>query len=250
MNNENVKILIVEDDMIIGAKISMQLTNLGYEVTGIIPRGEEAIVHVAQNKPDIVLLDINLKGEIDGIATATKMQERANIPIIYVTANTDEATFNRAKETRPYAFIGKPIKNLDLQRAIELTIERLAEEFSHSKEAVETLNADTPFILSDRIFVKHASKMLRILLTEILYVEADRNYCQIYTKNQKYTLGISLGAFEEKLPSGIFLRIHRSHVVNISHIEEVSEGHVLINGKHLSLGYTFREELLRRLQTV
>jgi DNA-binding LytR/AlgR family response regulator len=250
MNNEKVKILIVEDDMIIGAKISMQLTNLGYEVTGIIPRGEEAIVHVTQNKPDIVLLDINLKGDLDGIETATKMQETASIPIIYVTANTDEATFNRAKETRPYAFIGKPIKNLDLQRAIELTIERMAEEFSKSKETEDTSNADTPFILSDRIFVKHASKMLRILLTEILYVEADRNYCQIYTKNQKYTLGISLGAFEEKLPSGIFLRIHRSHVVNISHIEEVSEGHVLINGKHLSLGYTFREELLRRLQTV
>lgn len=250
MNNENVKILIVEDDMIIGAKISMQLTNLGYEVTGIIPRGEEAIMHVTQNKPDIVLLDINLKGDLDGIETATKMQETANIPIIYVTANTDEATFNRAKETRPYAFIGKPIKNLDLQRAIELTIERMAEEFSKSKDIEDTSNADTPFILSDRIFVKHASKMLRILLTEILYVEADRNYCQIYTKNQKYTLGISLGALEEKLPSGIFLRIHRSHVVNIAHIEEVSEGHVFVNGKHLSLGYTFREELLRRLQTV
>ena len=250
MNNENVKILIVEDDMIIGAKISMQLTNLGYEVTGIIPRGEEAIVHVTQNKPDIVLLDINLKGDLDGIETATKMQETANIPIIYVTANTDEATFNRAKETRPYAFIGKPIKNLDLQRAIELTIERMAGEFSKSKDIEDTSNADTPFILSDRIFVKHASKMLRILLTEILYVEADRNYCQIYTKNQKYTLGISLGALEEKLPSGIFLRIHRSHVVNIAHIEEVSEGHVFVNGKHLSLGYTFRDELLRRIQTI
>lgn len=250
MNNENVKILIVEDDMIIGAKISMQLTNLGYEVTGIIPRGEEAIVHVAQNKPDIVLLDINLKGEIDGIATATKMQETANIPIIYVTANTDEATFNRAKETRPYAFIGKPIKNLDLQRAIELTIRRLADEFSDSKQTIETLSADSPFILSDRIFVKHATKMVRIFLTEILFIEADRNYCQIYTKNQKYTLGIALKGLEEKLPQDSFLRIHRSHVVNIAHIEEVSESHVLINGKHLSLGYTYREELLRRIQTI
>ena len=73
-----VKLLIVEDEMIIGAKISMQLTHLGYEVTGILPRGEEAILHVEENKPDIILLDINLKGKIDGIETAQNQNERAS----------------------------------------------------------------------------------------------------------------------------------------------------------------------------
>lgn len=94
-----IKILVVEDEMIIAAKISMQLTNLGYEVTGILPRGEEALLHAAENKPDIVLLDINLKGNIDGIETARQMQLMKDIPIIYLTANADEATFNRAKAT-------------------------------------------------------------------------------------------------------------------------------------------------------
>ena len=92
-----IKILVVEDEMIIGAKISMQLTSLGYEVTGIIPRGEEAILHVVENRPDIVLLDIQLKGAIDGIETALRIQQTSNIPVIYLTANSDEATFNRAK---------------------------------------------------------------------------------------------------------------------------------------------------------
>src|SRR5687767_14872735 len=109
-----IKILVVEDEMIIGAKISMQLTSLGYEVTGMLPRGEEAIAHVAENKPDIVLLDINLKGKLDGIETALQLQKVADIPIIYLTANSDEATFNRAKVSRPYAFIAKPYKQLDL----------------------------------------------------------------------------------------------------------------------------------------
>ena len=121
-----IKILVVEDEMIIGAKISMQLTSLGYEVTGILPRGEEAILHVQENKPDIVLLDINLKGQLDGIATAFRIQQLADIPIIYLTANSDEATFNKAKASKPYAFISKPFKQLDLQRAIELTISRMA----------------------------------------------------------------------------------------------------------------------------
>ncbi|MVM33754.1 response regulator [Spirosoma sp. HMF4905] len=67
-----IKILVVEDEMLIGAKISMLLTNLGYEVAGILPRGEEAIVHVEENRPDIILLDINLKGKMDGIETASR----------------------------------------------------------------------------------------------------------------------------------------------------------------------------------
>src|SRR6478735_1532119 len=100
-----IKILVVEDEMIIGAKISMQLTSLGYEVTGILPRGEDAILHVKENKPDIILLDINLKGELDGIETACRVREFADIPIIYLTANSDEITFNRAKPTKPSAFI-------------------------------------------------------------------------------------------------------------------------------------------------
>ncbi|MFB0906872.1 MAG: DNA-binding LytR/AlgR family response regulator [Spirosomataceae bacterium] len=249
MNSENVKILIVEDDMIIGAKISMQLSKLGYEVTGIIPRGEEAILHVENNIPDIVLLDINLKGELDGVETATQVQANADVPIIYVTANTDEATFNRAKATRPYAFIGKPIRNLELQRAIELTISRLADQHHVSSEATEPENSETPFVLSDRIFVKNNNKMVKIFIADILYIEADRNYCQIYTKKRKYTLSITLKSMEEKLPPQFFVRIHRSFMANVSQIDEVSESHVLVGGKHLSLSHSYREELLQRIQT-
>ena len=98
------KILIVEDEMIIAANISLQLTNLGYEVTGIIPRGEEALVHIEQNLPDIILMDINLKGDIDGVEIATLIQKSYKIPIIFLTANSDEVNFNRAKATNPYGF--------------------------------------------------------------------------------------------------------------------------------------------------
>ena len=102
-------ILIVEDDMIIGANVSLQLTNLGYDIEGLVSRGEEAILHVKENAPDILLLDINLKGALDGIETAKAIQQIQDIPIIYLTANSDEATFEKAKETRPMAFITKPI---------------------------------------------------------------------------------------------------------------------------------------------
>ncbi len=119
------KILIVEDEMIIGANISLQLSKLGYEVTGIISKGEEALSHVRQNHPDIVIMDIQLKGKMDGVDTAKQIRREFKVPIIYLTANVDEECFNRAKETQPSAFISKPFKKLDLQHAIELTIDRM-----------------------------------------------------------------------------------------------------------------------------
>ena len=244
-----IKILVVEDEMIIAAKISMQLTGLGYEVTGILSRGEEAISHVQENKPDIVLLDINLKGKVDGIATALQLQKIADIPIIFLTANADETTFNRAKAAKPFAFISKPYKQLDLQRAIELTISRMAENET-GPVAEKNEDEEQPFILSDRIFVRHREKMVKIIIAEILYIEADRNYSRIFTKNKEYLLSITLKTIEEKLPVKIFLRIHRSYIINLSHVDEVAEGHVIIAQKPIPLSAGLKEHLMERIQTL
>ncbi len=244
---DTIKILIVEDEMIIGAKISMQLVNLGYEVTGILSRGEEVATHVLENRPDIVLLDINLKGSIDGIETATQLQKVTATPVIYLTANADEATFNRAKPTKPYAFISKPFKQLDLQRAIELTISRIGETGGQ----LATDNPEQPaFILDDRIFVRHKEKMIKIMLTDILYIEADRNYSHLFTKEKDYVLAITLKTIEEKLPSKLFLRVHRSFVINVTHVEEVTEGQVKIVQHAIPLGAGMREMLLKSMRTL
>lgn len=243
-----IKILIVEDEMIIGAKISMQLTALGYEVTGMLPRGEEAILHVQENKPDIILLDINLKGNMDGIATAFKIQQLATIPIIYITANSDEITFNRAKETKPAAFISKPFKQLDLQRAIELTISRMAE--NETGVYIESTNGEEqPFILSDRIFIRYKEKMVKIMIADILYIEADRNYSRIFTAQKEFLLSITLKTIEGKLPSRIFKRIHRSYIINIKHVDEVAESHVMIAQKRIPLSAGLKDGLLKCIQT-
>ena len=254
-----IKILVVEDEMIIGAKISMHLSTLGYEVTGIVPRGEEAVMHAEQNPPDIVLLDINLKGTIDGIETAKLMQRFGEMPIIYLTANTDEGTFNRAKATRPFAFISKPFKQLDLQRAIELTISRMAENQTDKIEKTEKIEeiipdngtkADEPFILSDRIFVKHKEKMVKIFIADILYIEADRNYSHIFTKNKEFMLSITLKGFEDKILSNAFLRVHRSFIINLAQVDEVAENHVIIGQKAIPISGAMREDLLKRLRTI
>ncbi|MES2520841.1 MAG: response regulator [Bacteroidota bacterium] len=238
------KILIVEDEMLIAANISIQLESLGYEILGIIPRGQEAINAVKSDKPDLVLMDINLKGAMDGIETATLMQLDGAIPIIYLTANTDEGSFKRAKATNPYAFLSKPFKKLDLKNALELASDRILAEKSVPQ------NSASKFVLNDRIFVRLNDIMVKIIIEDIYYLEADRNYCQVFTKNNTYLLVNTLKNMEEKLPSEQFQRIHRSYIVNINHVDEVAQNHITVENKILPLSKELRKDLLDRLRLV
>jgi DNA-binding LytR/AlgR family response regulator len=240
-----VKILIVEDEMIIGANISLQLTSLGYEVSGIVPRGEEALVHIRQNKPDIVLLDIQLKGSLDGVQTAQLMQKDFDIPIIYLTANSDDANFNRAKATNPQAFISKPFKKLDLKHAIELVINRL-QPATETKEPMASENI--PFVLDDAIFVRHQEKMVKVNINDILFIEAERNYCRIFAKGKEYLLVMTLKEMNEKLPPQYFLRVHRSFIVNVAQIEEIAATHLVIGKKTIPVNAELRKQLLQRVR--
>lgn len=244
---ELINILIVEDEMLIGANISLQLTQLGYKVNAIVPRGEEALEKIKIEQPDIALLDINLKGELDGIDTALLMQKDYDIPIIYLTANADETNFNRAKKTNPYAFISKPFKKLDLQRAIELTVSRVMAEGRHKKF---NSNQNSSLVLEDSIFVRHNDNMVKISIKNILYIEAERNYCRIFSKEKEYVLVMTLKEMDIKLPSEHFLRVHRSFIVNISQIDEFGHTHVVISKKVIPLSKNLRPELLKRLQTI
>jgi DNA-binding LytR/AlgR family response regulator len=243
-----IQILIVEDEMIIAANISLQLTEMGYEVSGIIPKGEDALRFIKNNPLDIALIDIQLKGELDGIETAQKMQDlHPNLAIIYLTANADEANFNRAKETRPFAFISKPFKKLDLQRSIELTISQLKCNIVTSPgNKVE----DATFILKDCLFVRHQDTMVKVDIKAIKYIVAERNYCRIFSAEKEYLLVTTLKEMDKKLPPRHFLRIHRSYIINLSRIDEIAGTHVVISKKAIPMTKDKRPELLKRLQTI
>lgn len=116
------KILIVEDESIVAFNIQNRLEGLGYTVLAISPSGEGALQIVAQNSPDLVLMDIKLKGSIDGIETAAQIRNRFHIPVVYLTAYTDEETLNRAKLTQPYGYILKPFEARDLCTTIEVAL--------------------------------------------------------------------------------------------------------------------------------
>ncbi|MCB0443783.1 MAG: LytTR family transcriptional regulator DNA-binding domain-containing protein [Flavobacterium sp.] len=241
---EKINILVVEDEMIIGANIALQLTNLGYQVMGVIPRAEEVLPQIRQNVPDIILLDIYLKGDLDGIELAHTIQKEYNIPIIYLTANADEVHFNRAKATNPYAFISKPFKKLDLQHAIELSILRIEEEKKKEIEELET------FVMSDSIFVRSYDKMIKININDILYIEAERNYCKIHCKEKETLIVSTLKDLEEKLSVKNLMRIHRSFIINMHHIDEIATSHLVIAKKAIPVSQELKKQLLLHIQKV
>jgi len=118
------KILIVEDEPIIGLDIQKNLTSLGYDVPLILSSGEEAINAIEEIRPDLLLIGINLDGDIDGIEAVNEIKKTFALPVIYLTAQTDQNTFSRAQETEPYGFIVKPILKNDLHTAIQMALHR------------------------------------------------------------------------------------------------------------------------------
>ncbi|CAM3338809.1 response regulator [Zobellia roscoffensis] len=238
------RILIVEDDMIIAANISLQLESLGYEVTGIVTRGEEALLQTKENAPDILLLDINLKGALNGIQTAMEIHKHRDIPVIYLTANTDEATFSAAKKTKPKAFITKPFNKLNLERTIELVADQLV------KENVQTASLPDLEVLEDRVFIRYNGKMEKLLLDDMLYIEANRNYCTVVTKTKRFVLSQTLKIMQGRLPKANFVRVHRSFIVNISKLNTIADDHLVINRKVIPLSKSQKEFLFKRIQTI
>ncbi len=118
-----IKILVVEDEVIVAHDLANRLKKMGYQVTATVASGEEAIEKASENKPDLVLMDIVLKGDMDGITAAKKIQTKINVPIVFLTAYADKTTLERAKITNPFGYIVKPFQQQDLQVAIEIALQ-------------------------------------------------------------------------------------------------------------------------------
>lgn len=147
------KILIAEDELIVAENIARHLRQQGYEVVAIVDSGEAAISEVLQLHPDLILMDIMLQGEIDGVQAMEAISAHRHIPVIYMTAYADDETLNRAKVTEPYGYLVKPFKPHDLRTSIEVALQKYqAELATHTKyttqlrEAKEKLNHLTALI--------------------------------------------------------------------------------------------------------
>ena len=246
-------VLVVEDESIVSKDIQHSLKRLGYNVIGAAATGEMAVELALERTPDIILMDIMLKGEMNGIEAAGKIREETNIPVIFLTAYADESTLNKAKVTQPYGYIIKPFKEIDIHTSIEMAL------YKHKKETEVLKERDLLFSLvenkesgNDIMFVKSNSRLVKLRLSDIYYVEALKDYVVINALNTRYTVHSTMKDIEAKLPSSEFIRVHRSFIVRLDKIVAIEQPNLILENdkKVIPIGGSYREELARRLNLV
>lgn len=136
-----VRILVVEDEVIVARNIANQLTQLGYTVIGTASSGQAAIAKALESKPELILMDVILKGEMDGITAASQIREKLDIPVIFLTAYGDDNTVQRAKHTQPFGYVVKPFTPKDLRIAIEIGLLKyqLERDLKENRDRLATL---------------------------------------------------------------------------------------------------------------
>jgi DNA-binding LytR/AlgR family response regulator len=245
-------ILIVEDESIVAKDIQHSLKKLGYTVVGMCSTGEDAIKTAEEVKPDLVLMDIMLKGEMSGIEAAGQIREKFNIPIIYLTAYADESTLSKAKVSEPYGYIIKPFKEIDLHTSIEMAI------YKHEKET--DVKKERDFLYSivenkeskDIIFVKSNSRLVKVKTSDIYFVEALKDYVVINTNTARYTIHSTMKDIEKKLPASDFIRVHRSFIVRIDKIVAIEQPNLILeeDKKLIPIGGSYKDDLAKRLNMI
>ena len=242
---DKVKILVVEDEIIIADDICDILEELGYEVDLPVISYSQAIEALDNNPPDLILIDIQLAGRRDGIDLAWTVKDNYQLPFIFLTSNADAATVDRAKKVNPPAYLLKPFNKNDLFTSIEIAL------YNHAQSEQETKNVkeapSTELLLKEALFVKHKQTFLKIMLADILFLKSDHVYINIFTKDGKvHLIRSSLSSLLERLPD-YFFKIQRSYVINLNAIDNIGLVYVNIGKHELPFGKGYRTKLLKLL---
>lgn len=240
MSNRTIRAVLVEDEPIIAADLSQQLRKSGIEVMDIFEDGASALSYLEDEQPDVIILDIQLYGDLDGVDVANQVNQRHQIPIIFLTSNTESRTFNRAKLTYPHAFLSKPFRIRDVLHAIELAME----------QNEDSSTATTDDLVNDAIFIRNKDSLEKVLFSDILFMKADGAYTQIKTADKEFVFSQNMKKVEEKINYKNLRRVHRSYIVNISKVDRLSHGYLYIGNDKVPISRSYREELLQLFKTL
>lgn len=244
-------VLIVEDEVIIAKDMSVTLTKLGYDVVGHCISGEDAVTATGEKHPDIILMDIMLKGEMTGIDAATEIHDKFNIPVVFITAYSDEDTINRTNTSAPFGYIVKPFKANDLRATIETALNRFKEEQNLKKENEVLYRLAKQDGKKNILFIKTDSKLIKLRITDILYLEALKDYVNIFTVDNKHVIRSTMKGIQDKLPTDRFVRIHRSFIVAVDKVSSIDHAKVILeNNQSVPLGGLYKEQFLEKINMV
>ena len=237
-----IKILVVEDEIIIADHICDSLEELGYEPLEPAINYTEAIETIEAEKPDIAILDIQLAGKKTGIDLAKTIKENYDFPFIFLTSNADATTVGLAKEVMPPAYLIKPFTKDDLFSSIEIALHNFSKKIGEDKS--------NNLVFKDSLFVKEKGFYNKVLFEDILYIESSHVYVEVFLKNkQKLLVRGSLNEILSNLNTN-FIRIHRGFIVNVLYINQINSSVILVEGKKIPIGKKYRDNFFKKLNLI
>ncbi len=246
-----IKILIVEDNVIIADDMQSMLEEIGYEIVDNVIVYEQAVEVLKSKEVDLVLIDIILASDKTGIDLGKHIRDNYKIPFIFVTSNSDRATVENAKTVKPNGYLVKPFEQQDLYTSIEIALSNFDyENKAAPAEAAGTADKMSPnSVLKDSIFVKKQHLYYRIPFGDIQFIKADNVYLEVNTVDKKFLVRSPLKDYLEKLPRNKFYRAHKSYIVNVDHIDAVNSKDIMINNTLIPISKDFKEFILSAMNS-
>jgi DNA-binding LytR/AlgR family response regulator len=240
-----ITILTIEDDLLIAEDLKQKLTQLGYGVLGNVTSCQEALDSIAQQTPDLIIADIMIEGDKDGIETVSEIYKRLLCPVIFLTANSESTTVKRALATHPAAFLIKPFKLSEFAINIDLAIKNFKAKFPQDQ---------VNHLVTDAIFVPDKFLYHKVYKNDILFVEADGSYIKIITPEKKYQITTNLKGFEAQFDHPAFYRVSRKHLVNLNRVARIN-GNMLYIKDHktehaIAISKAERAEILGKFEII
>ncbi|MEQ9098475.1 MAG: response regulator [Imperialibacter sp.] len=233
----NLRILVVEDKDMVAQDIKETLKEIGYGHVDTANTGEMAIRMFEASNYGLVLMDINLKGGLDGISTSEKIHKVRAVPVIYLTAYSDKATVSRAVKTAPAGYLVKPFDSKDIEIAIELAVANNVNVFPLNETGSRTK------------LLKTGNSNKNILNEEIIYARAAGSYTDLFTASGRHTLSMNLSSFMKKTVAKNFIRVHRSYSININFVKGMKSNRLIVGNLEIPIGRSHRRSLKEFLDT-
>ena len=243
MDSHNLKILIVEDDFSFSLELEMLVNEIGYEVLAVVDNSAEALECIITDAPDLILMDIDIKGKLSGIEVAEKIKH-LQVFVLFITSFKEQTVYNRAKNTNFVGYMVKPLASFSLRSSIELAIKQLQLSTSDNKVNMTTISPKKD------LFFKKNGVFKKINIDQINYIKANGNNSLTITNTDKFVTSLTLTELETVLNSHHFMRIHRSFLVNLKKIDylDINNHKILIGDTAISFSRGKKTILLQQVQ--
>lgn len=247
----NTRILIIEDELLTAQELKQNLEEQGYDVLDVVDNATDAKRALAVYQLDIVLIDIRLRGDEDGISIARHINEKHGLPVIFISSLIDEATIERAKVCQPAAYLVKPYNASELFIAMDMALFNYQNgRIANPLHPQEVPNQEH-YQLKGYVFIKDKHRFERIALSDILWLKAESSYVQVATAKKKYLITTeTLGSFLDKIGYTQLMRVHRSYAINVQQIDGFMGNRVFVGDEEIPVGKNYHKALHELLRTL